>query len=124
MEYLFVGIGGAFGAFARYAVGVWIGGWWKKSFPAATFFINLTGSFLLGFLTGFFNLTGLEWSQFKSMAAIGFLGAYTTYSTFAFEVLNLAYDQKAGTAAVYLLGTVICGLLMAFAGFWFAGLIV
>lgn len=123
MEYLFVGIGGAFGAFARYAVGIWIGGRWKSSFPAATFFVNLTGSLLLGFLTGLFNQTGIEWNHFKAMAAIGFLGSYTTYSTFAFEVVNLTHDRKAGIAAGYLLGSLFSGLLLAFAGFWLAGLL-
>lgn len=123
MEYLFVGIGGALGALARYAVGIWVGGWWKKSFPAATFFVNLTGSFLMGFLTGFLNQTGLQWNHFKSMATIGFLGAYTTYSTFAFEVINLTHEHKAGIAVLYLLGSLVCGLLMAFTGFWLAALI-
>lgn len=124
MEFLFVGIGGAFGALTRYAACKWVGGWWKKSFPAATFFVNLTGSFLLGFLTGFINETGLELNHFKSMVTVGFLGAYTTYSTFAFEIVNLTRDSKAGTAIGYLLGSLIFGILMAFAGFWLAGLIV
>lgn len=122
MEYLFVGIGGAVGAFTRYAVGIWIGSWWKKRFPAATFFVNLTGSFLLGFLTGFFNQQGIEWNHFKALAAIGFLGSYTTYSTFAFELVNLSRDQKIGIAVWYLTGSLIFGLLSAFGGFSLAGL--
>lgn len=122
MEYLFVGIGGAFGACARYAVSIWISRWWKKSFPAATFFVNLTGSFLLGFLISFMNQSGVDWNHFRALAAVGFLGAYTTYSTFAFEIVNLTRDRKAGVAAVYLSGSLIFGLLAAFAGFWLAGL--
>ena len=116
MKVVLIGVAGAFGALARYGIGVALGG---RSFPWATLGINLTGSFLLGFVLAL----GIErgWSDTTTMPlAIGFLGAYTTFSTFSFETFTLARTDRASLAAVYVAVSVAGGVLAAFAGFTFA----
>jgi fluoride exporter len=115
-RYAVVALGGALGAMARY----WVGGWaqqkWGPSFPYGTFLINASGSFLLGL---FATLTlRMAWSEpWRLLIAIGFLGAYTTFSTFSYESLQLiAEGRRYGAAAVNLAGSVILGLGAAYAG--------
>jgi CrcB protein len=82
---MLIGVAGAVGALTRYGIGQAIG---VRSFPWATFGINLTGSFLLGFIL----VSGMErgWSDTTILPiSIGFLGAYTTFSTFSYETYTL-----------------------------------
>jgi CrcB protein len=110
---LLIGLAGAAGALTRYGVGQAIG---VRSFPWATFGINITGSFLLGFLL----VAGIErgWSETTVVPlSIGFLGAYTTFSTFSYETYTLARTDRAATALVYVLASLIGGVLAAAAGY-------
>lgn len=116
MEYLYVGIGGIFGAMTRYGLSKWVGQRWKGDFPLATFCINLTGSFILGLLFVVFSKAGSNVAFLKNLTTIGFLGAYTTYSTFTYEIVNLIEDGEKGTAVKYFLASVIVGLIAAFLG--------
>jgi fluoride exporter len=121
-KYLIVGSGGALGALARYSIGnlfkIGAGG-----FPAGTFLINLTGSFVLGlFLTLITERYTLpvEWRLFF---ATGFVGAYTTFSSFTNEVLNLFRQGYVATGLLYsaisLLGGMFCVWLgMVVAHWW------
>lgn len=116
MKVALIGIAGAGGALARYAIGVAVG---TRSFPWATLGINLTGSFLLGCVLAL----GLErgWSETTTAPiAIGFLGAYTTFSTFSYESFTLVRTERAGVAAIYIAASVVGGLLAAFAGYTLA----
>ncbi len=117
LDYLFIGIGGAFGALARYIIAKLTSRWWRGSFPVATFGINITGSFLLGFLIPVFQVLGPELSFLRNILATGFLGAYTTYSTFAYEIVNLFQDNKRDTALKYCLASIAAGILLSGAGF-------
>ncbi|PKM82319.1 MAG: fluoride efflux transporter CrcB [Firmicutes bacterium HGW-Firmicutes-14] len=116
MEYLYIGIGGIFGAVTRYGLSKWIGQRWRGDFPLATFCINITGSFILGVLVVVFSKAGSGAAGFKNFATAGFLGAYTTYSTFAYEIVNLVENGERGTALKYLLASIIVGLMAAFLG--------
>lgn len=116
MEYVFVGIGGIFGALARYGLSKWVGQKWPGSFPLATFSINITGSFAMGFLLVLFSGGGTGLTYLKNLTGTGFLGAYTTYSTFSYEIINLVRDGEKGTAIKYFLASVIFGLVSAYAG--------
>src|SRR4051795_8111862 len=80
--------GGALGVNARYWLGVWMSRWTSPQFPWATFTINVTGSFLIGLLT----ITVARWlphPNFRLLVVTGFLGGYTTFSTFEFESATL-----------------------------------
>jgi len=116
MEYLYVGIGGILGAMTRYGLSKWVGQRWKGDFPLATFCINITGSFILGLLYVVLSKTGPDMVFLKNLTTTGFLGAYTTYSTFSYEIFNLVENGEKGTAVKYFLASIIVGLIAAFLG--------
>lgn len=110
-----VGLAGALGALARYLLGRFIGARIKSAFPLGTFLINITGSFLIGLV---FTLAGqkLISPAIQLILATGFLGGYTTFSTAAWEQVQL---MKAGSNILglfYLLGSMLCGLVAVAAG--------
>ena len=111
MEYLMIGIGGFLGANARYVVGGWITRQWGTQFPWGTFVINVTGSFLLGLLMASLNTRPLASPHYRLFFAVGFLGAYTTFSTFSYETLRLAQDQGLVAALLNITGSVVLGLV-------------
>lgn len=114
-RFLVVAFGGALGAAARYAVALAVAVFWKRDFPMATLLINVSGSFVLGF----FSTLAAERMPldplWRLLVTTGFIGAYTTFSTFEYEtqrltesgalwwaVLNIAISVAAGYAAVQL----------------------
>jgi CrcB protein len=95
MQNIFIiGAGGFLGAIARYAISLWIGQRWGRSFPLGTFFINVSGSFLIGFLMALFAERLMLNPQWRMFLVIGFLGAYTTFSTFEYETGALLRDSE------------------------------
>ncbi len=102
MAYVLAALGGALGALARWAVAEALprddGGW-----PWATLLVNLTGCFLLGVLIAVLAARSPEPAWVRPFLAVGVLGGYTTYSTFAVEVVRLVEDGAAGLAAGYVL---------------------
>ncbi len=116
MKYLIIGMGGFIGANMRYLVGSWVSKRWGMSFPYGTFVVNLSGCFILGlFATLAYRLA---WNDhWRLLIAVGFVGAYTTFSTFEYETLQLiAESRQLGTAAWNIGGSVLLGLLAAFLG--------
>jgi CrcB protein len=116
---LAISIGGAFGALARYGLNVLF----AKSFspfPFATFFINVTGSFLVGFLLTLFSEKFDVNENLRLAIIVGFLGAYTTFSTFEFETFALMREKHLTTAILYVSMSFAIGLLGVFAGVWLA----
>lgn len=119
LQIILVGIGGFFGAVARYGAMRWLHGY-APTFPLATLFVNVVGSFLLGlFATWIFQKTTIE-EELRLAIQIGFLGALTTFSTFSLESLNLLYNGHLikGMANIGLnlslcLLAVWCGVLLA-----------
>lgn len=112
----FIAAGGAAGAVARYLVNLSPLNRLLLPFPLPTFVINVSGSFLIGLLL--ILLTDkFEVSENLRMAVIvGFLGAFTTFSTFEIELYGLARDRYFTTAALYLIFSVIAGFLGVIAG--------
>mgnify|MGYP002784423468 FL=1 len=108
---LFIGAGGALGAVARYLINISpLAGLFEK-FPFPTFFINVSGSFLIGF---FLILLTDKWevSDHLRMAVIvGFLGAFTTFSTFEMEIYGLIKERQLVTAFLYLFLSVAIGFI-------------
>ena len=106
-----VGVLGAAGALARLGLSNLVG---VRSFPWATLLINVTGSFALGLV-----ITWLGPKLSPALASgvgIGFLGAFTTYSTFAVEASLLGDEQRLVAATAYVAASVVLGLAAAAAG--------
>jgi len=113
VKIVLIAAAGAAGALTRYGIGLAVG---VRSFPWGTFGINLSGSFLLGFLLAF----GIErgWSDTTVVPmTVGFLGAFTTFSTFSYEAFTLARTDRELTALIYVVASVVGGLLAAGAGY-------
>lgn len=89
-----IGIGGFLGAICRYGVALWIGQRWGRSFPLGTFVVNITGSLLIGLLMPLLTERFMTNPQWRMFLAVGFLGAYTTFSTFEYETGALLKDGE------------------------------
>jgi len=113
---LAIAVGGAFGAVARYLINISPLQNFFKPFPFPTFFINITGSFLIGFLLVVFadKLQINENLRFAVM--VGFLGAYTTFSTFELEIWELIKESHFVTAFLYLFLSVAVGFISVVLG--------
>jgi fluoride exporter len=106
-----VGLGGFLGAITRY----WVNLTFTKNrlFPLGTFIVNITGSFLMGILIG------NEWIPVSVtlLAGTGFLGAYTTFSTFTFELFLLKKNQQQFLFILYMISSYFLGFLLAGLGY-------
>jgi CrcB protein len=111
MNILFIGIGGFLGAISRYGVALWIGQRWGRSFPLGTFMINISGSFLIGLLMSLFTERFMVNPQWRLLFVVGFLGAYTTFSTFEYETGTLLKDGEWMIAMLNVLLSVIVGFV-------------
>ena len=108
---LIIGIGGFLGAIARYGAALWIGQRWGRGFPIGTFIINVTGSFLIGLLMTLFTERFMVNPQWRLMLVVGFLGAYTTFSTFEYATGALLTDSEWLLAMVNVVLSVIVGFI-------------
>lgn len=112
---LLIALGGSLGAVARYGLAQWIYQQTGTSFPWGTFIINITGSLAIGFLAELFETT-LAPAGWRSFLTIGFLGAYTTFSTFSLESYNLLRDGELRLAAANILLSTLAGLVAVVIG--------
>ena len=112
MRVALVAVLGAAGACCRYGIGVAVG---VQSFPWATLGINVAGSFLLGLVL----TAGPDRLSSDAVVgiAVGFLGAFTTFSTFGFETQTLLRTDRAGAAAAYVAASVVVGVAAAALGY-------
>ena len=111
-----VAIGGAFGAVARYLINISpLAGIFEK-FPFPTFLINITGSFLIGFLLILLTDKIAVGENFRMAVIVGFLGAFTTFSTFEMEIYGLMKERFFATAFLYLFLSVAVGFVGLVAG--------
>jgi CrcB protein len=116
MKYLWVALGGALGSVARFAIGLWIYERMGTRFPYGTFVINISGCFIIGFaLTMLDERMGLP-PQWRLAIPIGFVGAYTTFSTFEYETLRLAHNGQAAIALLYIVLSVVLGYAAVWLG--------
>jgi fluoride exporter len=113
-----VALGGAIGSLARWGVGLAVARWLGTQFPWGTFFINLSGCLFLGwFMTVFAErlaVAGTAWirpDNLRLMIAVGFTGAYTTFSTFEYETNGMLREGDGLASMTYVFGSVFLGLL-------------
>src|SRR5918992_1090723 len=113
---LAVSLGGVLGANARYLVGLYVAERLGTAFPYGTLLINVSGSLVIGF---FLTLAAERFSVdplWRLFFATGFLGAYTTFSSYTFEAAQLMREGAYGLAFLYLFGSVLFGMIGVLAG--------
>lgn len=120
MKYvLFVALGGAAGAVGRYGLARWVHGLWQGSWPLGTLLVNLSGCAMMGMVFVVIERTALH-PDWRGVLMVGFLGAFTTYSTFSLEALELWQAGQVGHALGYMLVTTAGCVLAAAGGVQFA----
>jgi CrcB protein len=110
MTYLWVALGGAVGATARYGVAQWAGQRWGTLFPWGTLIVNVTGSLAIGVLLSVLLARDAD-PALRLLLVTGFLGGYTTFSAFSAETLALVEARRWDVAALYVTGSVALGLV-------------
>lgn len=110
-QLLVVGVGGFLGAMARYGVGLVVVRHWTRDFPLATLLINVSGSFLLGLFSTWATERAALDPALRLLVATGFVGAFTTFSTFEYETQRLAESGAHGWAFVNVVTSVAAGYL-------------
>ena len=113
---LLIAIGGAIGSVSRYGCQKWIYQFYPHPFPFGTFVVNILGSLLIGLFFGLSergNIMSPEWRLFLTT---GFCGGYTTFSTFSFETLALLKEGNYGYALMYIILSVVLGLMAVWLG--------
>ncbi|MFP5341363.1 MAG: fluoride efflux transporter CrcB [Candidatus Limnocylindria bacterium] len=110
MTLILIGVGGFAGAIARHLVDTEITTRTGQAFPFGTLVVNLTGSFVLGLLVALTAERGILPADIRGPVLIGFLGAYTTFSTYMLESWRLVETGAVGLAALNLLGPVALGM--------------
>jgi CrcB protein len=122
MKILYIGCGGFLGAISRYFVSKYVNLILGDKLPLGTVVVNVTGSFILGFLY-VLSIEKLAISDAARLfVGVGFIGAYTTFSTFSLEFVNLLSDGSYFNAGLYWLLNVVLSIVFAFLGIYFARL--
>lgn len=115
-QILWISIGAVLGANARYFISQWIGGKFGLDFPYGTLVVNASGSLLLGFLAAI-STNDLNVSpQLRMLLMVGFLGSYTTFSTFAVESVSFWQHERAWAGLVNIFANNSSALLFAVLG--------
>lgn len=117
-QMLAVAIGGAVGAMGRYWVVALATQWFGRGFPYGTLLVNVAGSLLIGVLYSLIVQHLKLEPHWQAILMTGFTGAFTTFSTFALESLNLFQSGRFTAAVLYILLSVICCLAAVAAGMW------
>jgi len=113
---LAISFGGILGANARYFISLYIAERLGTAFPYGTFVINVSGSLVIGFFLTLITERFAVDPLWRLFFATGFLGAYTTFSTYSYESAQLMRDGTYSLAFLYLFGSVLAGMLGVFAG--------
>jgi fluoride exporter len=115
-KYILVGVGGCLGSILRFWLGNYVGSKMGTRFPYGTFVINITGSFLIGLALALLTAR-THWSpNWRYLIPIGFIGGYTTFSSFEYEVLRTIQDGQIGLGFLYVASSVLFGLLAVWGG--------
>lgn len=113
---LLIGLAGALGALARYGLGGLVQRYAGVTFPWGTFVVNIIGAFLFGFIWSLVEQRLVISVETRVIILSGFLGAFTTFSSFMFETSSLIGEAQWGLAVLNVVGQVILGLMAMFLG--------
>lgn len=116
-QILWIALGGAIGAVLRYAVSLGITNFWPIEFPMATLIVNILGCFAIGSIFAAFGNQANFQETIRPFFIIGVLGGFTTFSSFAFETLDLLKSSHAFKAFTYVALSNFLGILAAYMGF-------
>lgn len=116
MKFLWIGIGGFIGAIARYLVTLWCAEKFNSRFPYGTFLINVSGCLLIGFVVTILDKYTAIPSPWRYAIPIGFIGAFTTFSTFEFESFRAMHAGWIGEGLLYISLSLVMGYLAVWAG--------
>ena len=113
---LLIGLGGGIGSIARYLCQKWIAENIQHPFPWGTFVVNILGCFLIGLIYAIAERTTLLSPQTRLFLITGLCGGFTTFSTFAFENMNLLRSGDIIYALLYIVASILLGIGAVFAG--------
>lgn len=116
LKILAVFFGGGFGSLSRFLLASYIVNFTERAFFFGTLTVNIIGSFIIGIAWGFFERHEYL-DNWRLFIIIGFLGGFTTYSSFALESFTLIKNGSYATAAMYILATNVFAILAAFGGY-------
>ncbi|WP_419887455.1 fluoride efflux transporter CrcB [Neobacillus niacini] len=114
LKLICVMLGGFFGAVSRYGIGEWLQT--DNGFPLGTFLINLAGCFSLGWFLTFITIREYIKSELTLLIGTGFIGSFTTFSTFSLETILLFHAGQTFYAVLYILSSIIFGILLSYFG--------
>lgn len=115
---LCIGLGGGVGSMLRYGLSVWVQRQLEGDFPFGTFFVNVSGSFLIGWLMGCFEAAPVAGDMPRLLLAVGFCGGFTTFSAFSLEVVRLLQSNQTMAALLYVVGSLLLCFVATSAGLW------
>lgn len=115
--YLAIAFGGSLGALCRYWVSTATYGWLGTDFPFGTLMVNVSGSFIIGLATLLLTEKLTMPEEVRFALVVGFLGSYTTFSTFALDTLNWIHNGAVLKASLYVLLSVFGSLAGVWAGY-------
>jgi fluoride exporter len=114
MKYLiFIALGGATGAVSRYLLATWAHGLWEGRWPVGTLLVNVLGSFAIGIVYVLLAEKQVIHPDWRGVLMVGFLGAFTTFSTFSLEAISLIEAGHLGHALGYMLASAVLCVVMA-----------
>jgi CrcB protein len=122
-KYLFIAIGGALGSIARFWIGSTIAGRMGIRFPYGTLIVNITACLIIGFSLTYMGRRADLNPAWRYLIPIGFIGAYSTFSTYEWETLSTMRSGAFVLAALYAGGSFILGLIAVWGGSWLAEII-
>jgi CrcB protein len=115
-KYLLIAVGGALGSIARYWLGSAIGSRMGIKFPYGTLVVNISACLLIGFTLTYMGRRADIHPAWRSFIPLGFIGAYSTFSTFEWETLSTLRSGAFALGALYAVGSLILGLVAVWCG--------
>ncbi|MBS1524536.1 MAG: fluoride efflux transporter CrcB [Bacteroidetes bacterium] len=113
---LLIFVGGGIGSLLRYGLSRWISGLVVSAFPYGTFFVNIIGCFLIGFIVFYTERYGTQSQPWRLFLVTGLCGGFTTFSSFSLENSQLITDHRVFVFMLYAAGSVFLGLAATYLG--------